>query len=125
MNRDEVTRILEMVSANYPKTPIKDPSRTAEAWEMALGEFSAEAVGKAVRLHMNESPFFPTPADIRKQIIRASLLFTENPSNRIEASKTDKRREDYYLEELCKFVGLGHEPQDDADLLCEFLNYEK
>ena len=128
MTRDETIKLLMTLSVNYPQAAkaIKNPKETAVVWEMNLGEFPAEAVYKAARLHMSTSKYFPNPADIREKITRAKLIYTEPELKEIEAPKTDKRREDYYLEELCRFVGLGYdEPDDNADLLCDFLPYEK
>ena len=44
----------------------------------------------------------------------------------LPVSDLEKQKEAYYLEELCKFVGLGCDPDDEADLTLEnFLPYEK
>ena len=128
MTRNEIIDLLEIISATYPHGAknIKNPEALLTAWEMVLGGFSAESVYKAARLHMETEKFFPSPSDIRENIVKADLLYQATTPNTLEAPKVDKRREDYYLKELCKFVGIGYEePDDNADLLCEFLPYEK
>lgn len=94
MNRDEITDLLEMVITAYPQTKIKDPAKMVEVWEMTFGEYDAETIYKATRLHMSKSKFFPTPADIKEKITKAEILFTEAPTNRIAASTSS------YIEEM-------------------------
>ena len=77
MTRDEITSLLEMLVANYPNTKIRDPKATADAWEMTLGMYQAESVFKAARYHMDTSSFFPTPADIKKKMVKAKLIYDE------------------------------------------------
>jgi len=76
---------------------------------------------------MRTSKFFPTPAELRQNITRSKIEIETPPPKAIEAPKTDKAREYYYLGELCKFVGLGYEePDNNADLnLYNFLPYEQ
>ena len=128
MTREETLKLLSILMANYPNATgkIKDAAKTADAWEMAFSELEAEKVYKAARLHMETSKFFPSPADLLEKVTRAGLLYETKPVEAIEAPKTDIRREAYYLEELCKFVGLGGDPDDEADLTMDyFLPYEK
>lgn len=122
MTRQETVQLLQMLAATYPNAKIKDAATMANIWEMSLSDFTAEAVYKAARLHMDTNKFFPTPADIKEKIIRAELIYNGPPLNAIEAPAAD---DGYYLEELCRFVGLGYEPDDNADLNKEFLNYER
>lgn len=126
MTQKEMAAVLKYLMANYPNTKIKDPDAMMASWMLVLGEFDKETVGRAVRLYMTgKTSFFPTAGEIRERITRADILYGSDNVRAIEAPKADKKREDYYLEELCKFVGLGCEPQDNADLTCEFLDYEK
>jgi len=91
MSRDEITRLLEFVISAYPNTKIKDASMMVSAWEMGLGDLSAEAVYKSARLHMLTSAYFPTIFDIRKNIQRAEILFSFEQNNRmIEGSGENK-----------------------------------
>lgn len=125
MDKTELVKILAILRSNYPNVKIEKPDAMVNTWMLTLGPFDAEAVRKSAELHMSTSKFFPTPAELRNNITRAKIL-TEPPKAALPKPKTDKAREDYYLDELCKFVGLGCEPQDDADLTCEnFLPYEK
>ncbi len=126
MTQKETATILKYLKANYPNTKITDPEAMIASWMMVLGEFDKEKVGKAVRLYMTEGTrFFPTAGEIRKRILKAEIIYGSNPVPAIEEPKVDPRRESYYLEELCKFVGLGYDQNDDADLLCDFLDFEK
>lgn len=77
MNKKDTAKILAILKAGYPNAKIENAEATVMAWEMILGSYSAESVMKAVRLHMETSPFFPTPADIRNKIIRAEMIFTD------------------------------------------------
>ena len=121
MDKKETAQILAILRTAYPATKIGDASAMVSAWTLVLGDFSADAVMKAARLHMTTSKYFPTPAEIRKNIIRAELIYTGPPLNRIEAPKQDDSE---YLDAFCRFVGLGCDPEDDADLPKGFLNYE-
>ena len=127
MTKTEMLKILETVSLAYPNTKIKDASKMADSYLLVLGDFNAEAVGKAARLYMSENTaFFPSAGELKERIVRASLVYGQATVTAIEPPKAEKRREDYYLEELCKFVGLGYEePDDNADLLCDWLDFEK
>lgn len=118
MNRKEIADLLEIVISNYPNTKIKDAGAMVSAWEMGLGDLPAKSVYKAARFHLETSPFFPTIADIREKILRAELVYkdAEPDVKKIEGSgarTTEKSLmdEDEYLENLCKFVGLGY-PND-------------
>ena len=119
MTRDEITKLLEFLTTNYNKK-ITDPKGLADSWEMALGSFSAEAVFKASRLHMETSPFFPTPADIRKNIVRASVAYAEEPKSpaRLTSISGAEPIEDEklieWLDAFCDWIGIGCEPNDDA-----------
>lgn len=126
MTQKETATVLKYLKANYPNTKITDPEAMITSWMMVLGEFEKEQVGKAVRLYMSEgTSFFPTAGEIRARIPKAEIIYGTLPVPTIEEPKVDKRREAYYLEELCKFVGLGYDQNDDADLLYEFLDFEK
>lgn len=94
MTREEITDLLEMVITAYPQTKIKDPAKMVDVWEMTFGEYDAETIYKATRLHMSKSKYFPNPADIKEKITRAEIIFTEAPTNRISASISS------YIEEL-------------------------
>lgn len=79
MNRKETIKLLSVLMANYPNAKIKDAAKTADTWEMTLGCFEAEAVYKAARLHMTNSKFFPTPADVLEKMTRAAMIYSAAP----------------------------------------------
>lgn len=74
MNSKEITQILAILRANYPNVKIENPSAMVKTWEMVLGEFSTEAVMASVKSHMEHSRFFPTPAEIRENIVRHKIV---------------------------------------------------
>lgn len=124
MTREEIINLLEIVSAAYPNAmnKISDPETMVSAWEMGLGMYSAETVYKAARLHMEKSCFFPTIADIRDNIIRARIVFEAPPTNALKAKAPPKY--DKELDDFCRWVGLGCEPDDTVELPKGFLPYE-
>ena len=126
MTKAELVKIMAILRANYPNVKIEKPEAMVNAWLMTLGDFSAEAVLKAAEVHMANSKFFPTPAELRKNITHYKISLAPPKVTALPPTEEDKAREDYYLEELCKFVGLGCDPDDEADLTLEnFLPYEK
>lgn len=122
MSREEVIKLLGILYSAYPyiKDKVNDPQVMASAWEMCLGDFSAESVYKAARLHMNTNKYFPTPADIRSNIVRAEIVYrdSEIDGKRLEAkcepSTAISETEEQYLDDFCKWIGLGY-PNDIED----------
>lgn len=90
MNRAEILDLLEIIISNYPHTKVADPSAMATAWEMVLGEYPAESIYKAARLHMSTSHFFPTPADLIEARARAEIVYSEPPKAALEPPKRAK-----------------------------------
>lgn len=90
MTRDEITKLLEFTCAAYPNAKITDPAGTASVWEMAFGDYPAERIFKAVRFHIQTNRFFPTIADIQKNITRAEIAYnaSESLQNRLEGNKS-------------------------------------
>ena len=126
MNKTELAKVMAILRANYTNVKIEKPEAMINAWLMTLGEFSAEAVLKAAELHMATSKFFPTPAELRKNITHNKIALEPPKALVLPVSDLEKQKEAYYLEELCKFVGLGCDPDMNADLTLEnFLPYEK
>lgn len=123
MTREDIIRLLKVISDNY-NVKIADPKGKASAWEMQLGDYSAESVYKAARLHMSTSKYFPSPADLINNIVRAELIYSGPPLNAIEASSTNSEAIDKYLDAFCKWIGFGCE-SDDNVILTNFLPYEK
>lgn len=121
MTRKEIAKLLEVILAAYPNAKIKDAGATVSTWEMILGDFSAESVYKAARLHMETCKFFPTPADIRDKMVRADLMYSESP---LETAKLQgasvkmigeaKGWSDDKFDSFCRWIGLGY-PNDCED----------
>ena len=124
MNREEIINLLEVVTSAYPHAKIKDAGAMVTAWELVLGEYSAEAVYKATRLHISTNKYFPSPSDIRDNIIRADLIYNvpETHQRALEGIKKDdtvlykgKRYNkaefeiyaDKYVEAIAEFLGLN------------------
>ena len=122
MTREEIIKLLDIVSATYPHAKIKDPSALVSAWEMTLGDFSAESVYKATRYHLETNKFFPSPSDIRDNIVRAKLVYKPSIPNAIE-SRTN-RNDDENLDLFCQWIGFGQEADDTVELPKGFLHYE-
>lgn len=127
MNREDIIRLLGILSEAYPNTKIKNASSMASTWEMCLEDYSAESVYKAARLHMSTSKFFPTPAEIRENIVRAEIVYNESEIElrKLEGQDATKRLEthsgankgisDEGLDNLCRSVGLGYPNEIEKD----------
>lgn len=103
MTREETVKLLAMLRASYPNTKITDAQSTLSAWEMVLGEYSAEKVYKAARLHLEVNKFFPTPADIIEHMTRAEVLYqTPNRLALSPRSDAEEKKIDEYLDGLCR-----------------------
>ena len=126
MDKKEATKVLAILRSIYPHIKIDNPEAMAAGWEMTLGEFSADAVMKAARLHIETSKYFPAPSEIREKIVRAELIYNGPAINTIEAHKQDPDREKYfeeYLDAFCQWIGFGCEANDDIPLPT-FIYYE-
>lgn len=76
MRQEEIADLLEIMLNAYPNTKsITNPEATIKAWELAFGEMPADRVYKAARVHMRKCKFFPTVADIIKEIPRGEMLY--------------------------------------------------
>lgn len=73
MDKKEMAKVLAILQTNYQKK-IDNVEATVAVWMMTLGEFSAEAVMNSAKLHMNHSKFFPTPSEIRENIVRHKIV---------------------------------------------------
>ena len=124
MTREEIIKLLDVVSATYPHAKIKDPSALVSAWELVLGDFSAESVYKATRYHLETNKFFPSPSDIRDNIVRAELVYKSPISNAIESRTNNSEYIEQNLDLLCRWIGFGYEEDDTVELPKGFLHYE-
>ena len=124
MNKKEMAQILAILRSAYPNTKsIDDPAATLNAYYLVLGDFSAESVMKAARLHMETSKFFPAPSEIRDKMVRAEIVYRppECASNRlgdgnkeITLPSQEKATEDK-LEAFCEGIGLGYPNEIEKD----------
>lgn len=118
MTRQEIASLLEILVNQYPYTKIDNAKAMTDAWEMCLGDYSAESVYKAARLHMETCKFFPTIADINEKIVRAELVYSDIKINKLEdGSKKESFTDEWYeeSEEFCKWIGLGYPMDDEED----------
>lgn len=121
MNREEIANLLKILSKNYQKRISPSDAKTlVDSWELTLGAFTAEAVYKAARLHMETSVYFPNPADIRKNIVRATVAYAEEPKSPARltsiagAEPIEDEKVVEWLDAFCEWIGFGCEPNDDA-----------
>ena len=121
MNREEIANLLKILSKNYQKRISPSDAKTlVDSWELTLGAFSAEEVYKAARLHMETSVYFPNPADIRKNIVRASVAYTEETKSPARltsiagAEPIEDEKLNEWLDAFCEWIGFGCEPNEDA-----------
>lgn len=125
MERKEIVELLKVVASAYPHVKIADPKAMVTTWEMTLGEFSAESVYKATRLHLETNKYFPSPSDIRDKIVRSQIVYQPTITNAIEAtSSKDEAEIEKNLDLFCKWIGFGCEPDDSVELPKGFLPYE-
>ena len=115
MNREEIIKLLTVLSGAYPKQKIEDPALMASAWELCLGDQPAELIYRAAKIHMETNKFFPSICEILENTKRARILI-QDETKRLEGSgrKLIGARvcyTDSQLEQLCKDVGLGY-PND-------------
>ncbi len=83
-------QLLRKLSANYPNALNKiDSKELLKNWEMAFGKEDAQIIYKAARVHMDNSPYFPTIADIKKNINKGQMLYgeSEDSAPKIPAKK--------------------------------------
>jgi len=121
MTREEIIKLLALVSASYPHAKVKDPSALVQAWELTLGDFSAESVYKATRYHLETNRFFPSPSDIRDAIVRAEMLYKPNLTAISARNHADDEKN---LDLFCRWIGFGCEVDDTVELPKGFLHYE-
>lgn len=85
MNKKEAAKLLAIVRATYPGVKIENPETMAYTWELCFGEYDADIVAQAVKLHMKRNKYFPTIAEIVKLLPRAELLCSSDQVKMIES----------------------------------------
>lgn len=91
MNKSDMAKILSILRANYPNIRIENPEAMVKTWMLTLGEFSVQAVMKSAELHMTHSKFFPTPAELRENIVRSRIpLEPPSPVPKLNSGKRAK-----------------------------------
>lgn len=124
MERKEIIELLKVISSAYPHAKIPDPTAMVTAWELLLGDFSAESVYKAARLHMETNKFFPSPSDIRDNIVKAEIVYKPTIPNALESKANNSEETENNLDLFCRWIGFGCEPDDSVELPKGFLPYE-
>lgn len=126
MTRNEIIDLLDILSASYPYAAksIANPKALIAAWEMTLGEFSAETVYKAARLHLETNKYFPSPSDIRDNIVKAEIVYKPTIPNALESKANNSEETENNLDLFCRWIGFGCEPDDTVELPKGFLPYE-
>lgn len=74
MTREEIGQLLTVLWDSYPNTKARDPKGMLNTWEMAFADKDARVVFRSARLHIEDSPFFPTIADIKRRMSTAEWL---------------------------------------------------
>lgn len=122
MDKKEMTQILAILQTNYQKK-IENPEATVNVWLMTLGDFSAQAVLESAKLHISRSKFFPSPSEIRENIVRHKIVLPDKTAPMLEAGKRakvtaipDGMSEDEFLDLFWQEQVRWEE---------SFLNYEK
>lgn len=129
MNKSDMAKILSILRANYPNVRIENPEAMVKTWMLTLGEFSVQAVMKSAELHMKSSKFFPTPAELRENIVR-SRIPSELPPTVPQLESTVKKRkgiqipkgmtEDEFLESI-----IQGQIQLETEMYGNFLDFER
>ena len=108
MDKKDMAKVLALLQTNYQKK-IENVEATVGIWMMTLGEFSAEAVLESAKLHMETSKYFPTPAEIRQNIVRHKIVLEAKTVPRIESGRRAK----------CTAIPDGMSEQDFLDALIQ------
>ena len=80
MTREETRKLLQILYSSYPNNKIKSAAEAKtmlDVWEMTFANYEAEQVYKAARLHIKQSKYFPTPADITSRMYKASIVYND------------------------------------------------
>lgn len=106
VSKEELKQIITFLSGAIPYNKNINIEAATQAWIIALGDYPAEDILKAVRFHINTSKFFPTPDDIIRNMARAKLVYQD-------------------AEPETKALPAGQQDQDDDDdSIDDFINIE-
>ena len=100
MTRKEIKDLLGILLDAYPymNGKINNPKGMLDNWEMIFGEYEADMVYKAARLHMSTSSFFPAIHDIKDKITKASIIYApEAPQLKIAAGLQSYSADNAYI----------------------------
>lgn len=113
MTEKEAAQILAIIKAANPQIKINDAAGTVKAWVWLLGDYPAQAVLDAAKQHILTSPYFPNPADIRKNIIRGIYVNADQAALQAASKKALKapddnsdKWDDERLRLLCEDLGI-------------------
>lgn len=117
MTRKEIEKLLELMLDTYPNTKIRNAENTVSTWLSIFKDYDTESVIKAAKLYMEEGSFFPSPAEVKKRIHRANIIYGRNdtalqidaPVKQIEASTQPyiDERVEYIMEHFCEGGDCG------------------
>lgn len=127
MDKKEMAKILAILQTNYQKK-IENTEATVAVWMLTLGEFSAEAVLESAKLHMSASKFFPSPAEIRDNIVRHKIVLEARTVPQLESGRRAKvtaipdgmSEEDFLDSIIAGQIALETEMENNG-----FLDFEK
>ena len=127
MDKKDMAKVLAILQTNYQKK-IENTEATVGVWMMSLGEFSTEAVLNSAKLHMASSKFFPTPAEIRENIVRHKIVLEAKTVPRLESGQRAKvtaipdgmSEEDFLDSIIADQIALETEMENNS-----FLNFER
>lgn len=69
MTRNETAKVLAIIAAAYPRFKVDTEGITLSVWHEMLGDLDYRLVQIAVQKLIYESPYPPTIADVRRQVV--------------------------------------------------------
>lgn len=82
MTENETARILAVIAAAYPRFQVDGAGLTLKVWYEMLGDLDYKLIQTATQKLILESPFPPTIADVRKQVVE----ITQDPADQIDGA---------------------------------------
>lgn len=87
MTHEQIMDLLEYLGDIYPNVKLKNAQRTIDTWELMFAGEDAAIVFMAAKIHIEKSPFFPTIADVKKQMKQAAVRLEFECTRKLEAPK--------------------------------------